>query len=157
MLLKTDKVGLSSKISELMNLVRQLEKESQVLKQKVAQSSQVNWKEQAKLIGKIRVLALEIPDVDSKLLRNMVDDFKSQYEQGVVVLATINNGKVNLVAGVTPTLTQKFSAKRLVDYLANQVGGKGGGRPDLAQAGGDQPEHLQQALNSVIHWTEEQM
>ena len=95
--------------------------------------------------------------VEAKALRGMVDDLKNRMGEGIVVLGVTAENKVNLIVGVTKGLTGKVKAGELVNFLAGQVGGKGGGRPDMAQAGGDKPENLQAALDSVTGWLEDKL
>jgi alanyl-tRNA synthetase len=90
-------------------------------------------------------------------LRDLVDNFKNKLKSGVVVLAAVEDGKVKLAAGVTGDLTAKVKAGELVNFVARQVGGKGGGRPDMAQAGGTQPDDLPMALESVAGWVEQRL
>jgi len=103
------------------------------------------------------VLVAALEGVDPKSLRGMLDELKNQMKSGVVLLATSSDGKVNLIAGVTNDLTGKVKAGELVNLVAQQVGGKGGGRPDMAQAGGTQPEAVPAALQSVHSWLEERL
>lgn len=156
-LLKTEKSKTINKVTDLMNHAKQLEKEAQILKQKLAQSSQVDWKSNAKEIGGIQVLVTEIPGADIKLLRTMVDDYKAHFKTAVIVLASVEDQKVNLLAGVTSDVINQVVAGELVNFVAQQVGGKGGGRPELAQAGGTQPENLKKALNSVEDWLKDRL
>jgi alanyl-tRNA synthetase len=95
--------------------------------------------------------------VEAKALRGIMDDLKNQMQSGVIALGLASDDKVNLIAGVTKDLVGKFKAGDLVNHMASQVGGKGGGRPDMAQAGGTQPENLEQALSSVRSWLESSM
>ncbi|MFO1257808.1 MAG: alanine--tRNA ligase [Gammaproteobacteria bacterium] len=156
-LLKTEKGKAMSKVADLANHAKQLEKENQMLKQKLAQSSQVDWKSNAKEISGIKVLVTEIPGADIKLLRTMVDDYKAHFKTAVIVLASVEDQKVSLLAGVTSDVTNKVAAGELVNFVAQQVGGKGGGRPELAQAGGTQPDNLQGALKSVDKWLSDRL
>ena len=107
---------------------------------------------QAELINGIHVLAHDMDGADPKTLRDTVDQLKSKLGTAVIVLGTVKGDKVNLVAGVTGDSTQKVPAGDLVNFVAQQVGGRGGGRPDLAQAGGNNPSALQDALASVSGW-----
>ena len=101
-----------------------------------------------------KVLIAELEGVEAKSLRGMVDDLKNRIGEGIVVLGVPADGKVSLIVGVTKGLTGKVKAGELVNHIATQVGGKGGGRPDMAQAGGSQPEKLATALQSVNVWLE---
>jgi len=102
----------------------------------------------------MRVLAVTLDDADPKTLRETVDRLKDKLKSAAIVLGAVNDGKVSLIAGVTPDLTARVKAGELVNYVAQQVGGKGGGRPDMAQAGGTNPAGLAGALQSVKSWVE---
>jgi alanyl-tRNA synthetase len=108
-------------------------------------------------INGVKVLIANLEGVEAKSLRSMMDDIKNRIGEGIVVLGVANDAKVNLIAGVTKNLTSKVKAGELVNFVASQVGGKGGGRPDMAQAGGDQPENLGQALDSVNAWLQDKL
>jgi alanyl-tRNA synthetase len=107
------------------------------------------------LINGINVLATVLPDSDAVLLRQTIDQLKVKLKSAVIVLGTVIGEKVILIAGVTDDLTARIKAGELVNYAANQVGGKGGGRPDLAQAGGDKPDELDAAIRSIPGWISE--
>ena len=96
-----------------------------------------------------------LQDSDAVLLRQTIDQLKTKLKSGVILLAAISGEKITLIAGVTDDLTEKFKAGELVNYVAKQVGGKGGGRPDLAQAGGTNPKALNAAIASVLSWVAE--
>jgi len=98
------------------------------------------------------LLVSELSNVEPKMLRTMVDDLKNQLTSAIIVLATVDDGKVSLIAGVTKDLTDRVKAGELIGELASQVGGKGGGRPDMAQAGGTNPQALAGALAGVQEW-----
>ncbi|MEM0911208.1 MAG: alanine--tRNA ligase [Pseudomonadota bacterium] len=151
-LLKSDKASLFGKLQQYIQQAKQVEKELSAAKQKLAGQQSKNIIDKAELVAGINVLVSELSNVEAKSLRNMVDDLKNQMGSGVIVLAVKNDEKVNLIVGVTKDLTGKFKAGELVNYLASQVGGKGGGRPDMAQAGGTLPEKLDSALSSVNSW-----
>jgi alanyl-tRNA synthetase len=102
----------------------------------------------------MRVLAVTLDDADPKTMRETVDRLKDKLKSAAIVLGAVNDGKVSLIAGVTADLTGKVKAGELVNYVAQQVGGKGGGRPDMAQAGGTNPAGLPGALQSVKSWVE---
>jgi alanyl-tRNA synthetase len=104
--------------------------------------------------GPVRVLAVTLDDADPKTMRETVDRLKDKLKSAAIVLGAVSDGKVALIAGVTPDLTAKVKAGELVNYVAQQVGGKGGGRPDMAQAGGSDPARLPGALQSVRSWVE---
>lgn len=129
--------------------IRQLEKDIDGLKNKLAGMFSQNLAAEAKKIDHVNVLAKKVDGLDSKALRSAVDQLKNQLSPAVVVLALVKDGKVSLVGGITSDLTSQFSAKDIVGAVAAQVGGKGGGRADMAEAGGNQPENLEKALESV--------
>ena len=104
-----------------------------------------------------KVLAATIEGADAKTLREALDRLKDKLKSAAIVLGTVSDGKVSLIAGVTADLTGKVKAGELVNFVAQQVGGKGGGRPDMAQAGGTEPENLASALQSVKGWVEQRM
>ena len=103
-------------------------------------------------INGVKVLAAHLEGVESQALRAMVDEFKNQLGSAVIVLGVAEQDKVSLIAGVSKDLLSKVKAGELVNFVAQQVGGKGGGRPDMAQAGGSQPENLAAAIASVAAW-----
>ena len=104
-----------------------------------------------------RVLAATLEGADPKTLRETMDKLKSRLKSAAIVLGAVNDGKVSLIAGVTSDLTAKVKAGELVNFVAQQVGGKGGGRPDMAQAGGTEPAKLSTALQSVKNWVEQRV
>jgi alanyl-tRNA synthetase len=108
--------------------------------------------DQAVAVGGVKVLAATLDGADASALREAVDKLRATLKSAAVVLASVSEGKVTLIAGVTPDLTGKVKAGELVNFVAGQIGGKGGGRPDMAQAGGTQPEHLPAALAAVTAW-----
>jgi alanyl-tRNA synthetase len=103
------------------------------------------------------VLAATLDGADAKTLRDTMDSLKERLKSAAIVLGAVNDGKVTLIAGVTPDLTAKVKAGDLVNFVAQQVGGKGGGRPDMAQAGGSEPAKLPRALESVKSWVEQRV
>jgi alanyl-tRNA synthetase len=105
----------------------------------------------------MKVLAAKLEGVDAKALRDTVDQLKNKLGEAAVVLASVEDGKVRLIAGVTRGQTGRLKAGDLVNHVAAQVGGRGGGRPDMAQAGGDQPEHLDAALAGVADWVRDRV
>ena len=113
--------------------------------------------EQVREVKGVKVLAVCLQEADSSTLREAMDTFKHKLKSGVVVLAAVEDGKVKLIAGVTADLTGKVKAGELVSFVAGQVGGKGGGRPDMAQAGGTRPDDLPRALESVASWVEQRL
>lgn len=146
---KSAKDDLPNKIAGLLDRNRELEKELEALKAKMASSAGADLASQAVEIGGVKVLAAELPGVDAKTLRSTVDQLKDKLGQAVVVLATVDNGKVRLAGGVTKAETDRLHAGKIVGAVAEQVGGKGGGRPDMAQAGGTDAAALPAALASV--------
>jgi len=151
-LVKGDRDNFPDKIRQLVERSRQLEKEIEQLKGRLASGQGADLLGQAVAVGGIKVLAARLDGVDAKTLREAVDRYKDQLKAAAVVLATVEDGKVRLVAGVTPAETSRIKAGDLVNAVAQQVGGKGGGRPDLAQAGGSDPSQLDRALSSVPDW-----
>ena len=105
-------------------------------------------------VNGVKVLAAALEGADVKTLRVTLDKLKDKLKSAAIVLAAVEDGKVSLIAGVTPDLIAKVKAGDLVNFVAQQVGGKGGGRPDMAQAGGTRPENLAQALAAVVGWVE---
>jgi alanyl-tRNA synthetase len=138
----------------LLDQTRSLEKEINRLKQEIASNAGNDLLSQVYEIKGIKVLSSHLSGVESKSLRPMVDDLKNQIGSVIVLLGVSENDKVSLIAGVTKDLTNKIKAGELVNFVALQVGGKGGGRPDMAQAGGTQPENLDSAIASVSAWIE---
>jgi alanyl-tRNA synthetase len=108
-------------------------------------------------VGGAKVLAVSLDGADLKTLRETMDKLKDKLGSAAIVLSAVNDGKVTLIAGVTPDLTAKIKAGELVNHVAQQVGGKGGGRPDMAQAGGTDPSALPSALTSVRAWVEQRL
>ncbi len=156
-LLKASRTTMQTKLSQLVEKNRKLEKELQQARQKLATSSGKDLSAEAKQYGNLNVLATHIPGVDMNTLRSTLDQLKAKLEPAAIVLATVSDDKVQLVAGVSKAMTDTIQAGKLVNHVAQQVGGKGGGRPDMAQAGGTQPEYLDTALNSVYTWVEQQI
>jgi alanyl-tRNA synthetase len=145
------------KIKAAEDRTRQLEKQLEQVKQKLAGSMSQDLISQAEIIAGVKVLSTVLNDVDAKSLRNTVDQLKNKLGSGIIALGVVNEGKVSVIAGVTKDLTDKVKAGELVNMLAIQVGGKGGGRPDLAEAGGNQPDNLAHALRSVPAWVAEKL
>ena len=145
-LLKADSTSLVEKIQQLQEKAKKAEKELQQLKEKQAAQAGGELAKSAKQINGVNVVVQKLEGVDSKALRTMVDDLKNQLGSAVIAFATESEGKVNLIVGVTKDLTAKVNAGELVGLMAQAVGGKGGGRPDMAMAGGAQVENISQAL-----------
>ena len=150
--LRGSRDDVDEKVRELVERSRRLEKEVQQLKAKLASGQSGDLSAQAKDVRGIKVLAARVEDSDAKALRNAVDQLRSKLGSSIIVLATVKDAKVVLVAGVSTDLLERFKAGEIVGAVAAQVGGKGGGRADFAQAGGTQPEHLSTALASVEPW-----
>ena len=151
-LLKGDSQNLGDKVRSVIERTRQLEKELQQLKAQAAAQESANLSGNAMEINGVKLLVSELEGVEPKMLRTMVDDLKNQLGASVIVLATVVEGKVSLIAGVSKDVTDRVKAGELVGMVAQQVGGKGGGRPDMAQAGGTDAAALPAALASVKVW-----
>ena len=145
------------KLAESAKKAKSLEKEIQLLKEKMAAAEGANIMGKVEDISGTKVLVAAIEGADNKNLRTMVDNAKNQVGSGIILIANIADGKVGLIAGVTKDLIGKVKAGDLVKMVAEQVGGKGGGRPDMAQAGGTDVEALPEALKSVRTWLEERL
>ena len=156
-MLKAHPTEIGSRLNQIMDNARALEKELARLKSRLATSQGEDLADQAVAVGTSRVLAAKLDGADIKSLRETVDKLKDRLKSAAVVLASSDGGKVTLIAGVTDDLTAKVKAGELVNFVAQQVGGKGGGRPDLAQAGGTDAAKLPQALASVKRWVEERL
>jgi len=156
-MVKSDVASASDKVEQLLGRNKQLERELTALKQELAAQAGSDLINQAKELHGVNTLIAELDGVESKALRGMVDDLKVKMGSGIIVLATANGGKVGVIAGVTKDLIGKVKAGELVNLVAQQVGGKGGGRPDMAQAGGSQPENISSALESVEPWLNEKL
>ena len=155
--LKSDLVGIVDKAQQQQDTLKKLEKELTQLKQKLASSQGNDLLSQVRKIGEHNVLAANLSGIEAKALRGMLDELKQKLSSGFIVLGVPGDGKVNLIAGVTSDLVNIVKAGELVNFVATQVGGKGGGRPDMAQAGGTQPEHLDKALDSVYQFIQEKI
>ncbi len=156
-LLKADSASVLSKLKAQLDRTKLLEKELSQLKDKLAAATSADLAGEAKQINGANVLIKKLEGVDAGALRGLQDELKQKLGSGIVVLAIAGEAKVNLIVGVTKDLTSKVKAGELVASIAAQVGGKGGGRPDMAQAGGTQPEHLDAALAKVLPWLEERL
>ncbi|OGS95294.1 MAG: alanine--tRNA ligase [Gallionellales bacterium RIFCSPLOWO2_02_FULL_57_47] len=142
----------ASRVAQILDNVKNLEKELAQLKSKLASAQGDDLIDQAEEINGVKVLAALLDGADVQALRETLDKLKDKLKSAAIVLAAIDGDKINLVAGVTSDLVAKIKAGELVNMVAQQVGGKGGGRPDMAMAGGTQPEHLAAALASVSNW-----
>ncbi|MEE7414775.1 alanine--tRNA ligase [Escherichia marmotae] len=151
-LLKGDSNNLVDKVRSVLERTRQLEKELQQLKEQAAAQESANLSSKAIDVNGVKLLVSELSGVEPKMLRTMVDDLKNQLGSTIIVLATVAEGKVSLIAGVSKDVTDRVKAGELIGMVAQQVGGKGGGRPDMAQAGGTDAAALPAALASVKGW-----
>jgi len=142
----------AARITQILDNVKSLEKELAALKSKLASAQGDELLAQAQNFNGVKVLAAKLDGADAATLRETMDKLKDKLKSAVIVLATAGEGKVSLIAGVTADVTARVKAGELVNFVAQQVGGKGGGRPDMAQAGGTQPEHLGAALTAVPAW-----
>ncbi|ELK0718086.1 alanine--tRNA ligase [Escherichia coli] len=151
-LLKGDSNNLADKVRSVLERTRQLEKELQQLKEQAAAQESANLSSKAIDVNGVKLLVSELSGVEPKMLRTMVDDLKNQLGSTIIVLATVAEGKVSLIAGVSKDVTDRVKAGELIGMVAQQVGGKGGGRPDMAQAGGTDAAALPAVLASVKGW-----
>jgi alanyl-tRNA synthetase len=147
----------AARIAQILDNVKHLERELGRLKSKLAASQGNDFAGQVREVKGVKVLAICLDDADSRTLREALDKFKNKFQSCVVVLSAIEDGRVKLIAGVTSDLATKVKAGELVNFVAQQVGGKGGGRADMAQAGGTQPDNLPAALESVAGWVEQRL
>jgi alanyl-tRNA synthetase len=150
-------VALKDKLKAEREEKRALERELARLKSKLAASQGEDLAAQAVDVKGAKVLAATLEGADAKTLRETLDKLKDRLKSAAIVLGSVADGKVSLIAGVTADLTAKVKAGELVNFVAQQVGGKGGGRPDMAQAGGTQPGNLRVALQSVKSWVEQRV
>jgi len=156
-LLKTHSETLEERLTQMLEQYRQTEKELARLQTKLAHAQGSDLSSQAIDIEGIKVIAAQLDHLDAKQLRSTLDQLKNKLAPAAIVLATVKENKIALIAGVTPELTERLKANDLVNHVAQQVGGKGGGRADMAQAGGNNPAPLPQALTSVPEWVREQL
>jgi alanyl-tRNA synthetase len=155
--LRAPPTEVGAKIVQVLDSVRQLERELARMKSKLASSQGEDLADQAIDVKGAKVLAAALDGADAKTLRETLDKLKDKLKSAAIVLGSVSNGKVALVAGVTPDLMAKVKAGELVNFVAQQVGGKGGGRADMAQAGGTEPAKLPAALQSVKAWVGERV
>ncbi|CAJ0883507.1 Alanine--tRNA ligase [Ralstonia sp. LMG 32965] len=148
---------LTQRIVQVQDQVKTLEKELERLKSKLAASQGDELVSQAVDVAGIKVLAAKLDGADAKTLRETMDKLKDKLQTAAIVLGSVSDGKVALIAGVTADATAKVKAGELVNFVAQQVGGKGGGRPDMAQAGGTEPDNLPQALAGVAAWVQQKV
>jgi len=143
------------KLDQAEDRIHSLEKEIQQLKDQLAAASSRDLLKMIKTINGIAVLSTTVEGLDGKSLRQAIDHLKHELQSAVIVLASVKGNKIGIVGGVTDNLVANLSAKEVINMVATQVGGKGGGRADMAEAGGNQPEQLEKALNSVYTWVDE--
>ena len=151
-LVKTEPANVTGKIEQVILRNKELEKELAQFKQKLASAAGADLVSQAKDYNGVKALIANLEGVEAKSLRGMVDDLKNKMGSGIILLATASDNKVSLIAGVTKDLVGRVKSGELVNVAAQEVGGKGGGRPDMAQAGGSQPENLEVALTAAQNW-----
>jgi alanyl-tRNA synthetase len=151
-LVRGSRDDVEDKVRQMLERSRRLEKEVAQLKEKLASGSGKDLAAEARDVEGVKVIAAVVDGADAAALRNALDQLKSRLGSAVVVLASVDAGKVTLIAGVTADLTARLKAGELVNHVAQQVGGKGGGRADMAQAGGNDPSQLPAALDSVAAW-----
>nr|VFJ58048.1 MAG: alanyl-tRNA synthetase [Candidatus Kentron sp. DK]VFJ60048.1 MAG: alanyl-tRNA synthetase [Candidatus Kentron sp. DK] len=154
-LLKADADKVEDKVSQLLVRNRDLTREVEKLGSALAAHQGGDLALDAVEVNGVRVLAKKLDNVDPKSLRNTLDQLKGKLGSAVIVLAAVQGGRIHLVAGTTPDCVDRLPAKELIGFVAGQVGGKGGGRPDMAQGGGDDPSRLDAALDSVTNWVKE--
>jgi len=150
--LKVQPAEAAARIAQVMDNAKALERELAALKSKLASAQGDELMNQAQDINGVQVLASQLEGADAAMLRETMDKLKDKLKTAAIVLAAVADGKVSLIAGVTADTTARVKAGELVNFVAQQVGGKGGGRPDMAQAGGTQPENLAKALAAVSDW-----
>ena len=155
--LKAKREDLLPRIEQLQANNRSFEKQIEALKSKLASQTGGDLAEQARDIGGVKVLAAKLDGANVKTLRETVDQLKNKLGAAAVVLASSEDGKVSIIAGVTRAESERIRAGDLANHVAKQCGGRGGGRPDMAQAGGNQPENLTAALESVLPWIESKL
>lgn len=152
--LENQEKDIQQKLLQAEEKLRQAEKQLSQLKDKLATNISQDLTSQVKKIADTNVLVAKLDSMDNKALRSTVDQLKNKLGSAIIVLACVNNGKISVVVGVTKDIIPQIKAGELVNTIASQIGGKGGGRPDLAEAGGNQPENLSAALDSVHEWVE---
>lgn len=156
-LFKADPATVSERIEQMLARQKQLEKELGELQRQMSQQAGASLIDSAQEIAGVKTIIAEVTNTEAKALREMVDDLKNRLGSGIVCLGLRQGDKVSLIVGVTNDLTKQVKAGELVNYIANQVGGKGGGRPDMAQAGGTDASQLDTALASVTPWLHEKL
>ncbi len=156
-LVKTDPVNVASKVEQVILRNKELEKELAQFKQKLASQAGADLVSQAIDVNGVKTLVANLAGVEAKSLRGMVDDLKNKMGSGIILLAATGDDKVSLIAGVTKDLVGQVKSGELVNIAAQEVGGKGGGRPDMAQAGGSQPENIEAALKAAQSWLKDKL
>ena len=156
-LLKVEPFNVVERIMHVQDVLKATEKSLTQAKQKLASQQGSDIVSKVQVIKGQNVLVANLPGVEAKALRGMLDELKQKISSGIIVLGVPGEGKVNLIAGVTSDLVNQIKAGELINFVASQVGGKGGGRPDMAQAGGTQPENLEHALTSVYDFISEKI
>jgi alanyl-tRNA synthetase len=146
---KTNNTQAVDKVAQLIKHQKELEKQIATFQKQLASSQGDDLVNQAVEINGVKLLATTVDGVSAKDLRDVADKLKDKLGSAVIVLAVVSDDKVSLVAGVTKDLTGQYQAGKILNHVAQQVGGKGGGRPDMAQGGGTQPENIESALSSV--------
>jgi alanyl-tRNA synthetase len=157
LMLKTAPHELPQRVGQLQEQIRHLERELERVSSKLAASQGDDLINQAKEHKGLKVLAAQLDAADAKVLRETMDSLKSKLKSAAIVLASVQDGKVSLIAGVTSDATNRIKAGDLVNFVAQQVGGKGGGKPEMAMAGGNDPAGLAKALQGVDHWVAERV
>ena len=156
-MLKSQPAQATAKIEQLLLNNRELEKKLATAKHALITGEATDQEDNIQVVAGIKVVASRVDGVDAKAMRDAIDRVKDKLQNAVVVMGSVDNGKVRLAAGVTKNNTDKVRAGDLINFVAEQVGGKGGGRPDFAQAGGSNPDGLDAALGSVHGWVSEQI
>jgi alanyl-tRNA synthetase len=155
--LKASRDDLLPRIDQLQASNRNLEKQLEAIKSKLASQTGGDLAAQASEVGGLKVLAAKLDGANVKTLRDTVDQLKNKLGAAAIVLASYEGDKVSIIAGVTRAESKRIRAGDLANYVAEQCGGRGGGRPDMAQAGGNQPQNLAAALESVLPWVKSKL
>ncbi|MEE9352128.1 MAG: alanine--tRNA ligase, partial [Thiotrichaceae bacterium] len=156
-MVKANPSNIKEKVTALLDKNKELEKQLAAMKSSLASQAGSDLSSEAIDVNGVKVLATVLESADVKMMRETVDQLKNKLGASVIVVATVEGSKVTLISGVSKAETAKLKAGELINFVANQVGGKGGGRPDMAQAGGSQPENLAAALDSVKDWVAERV
>ena len=156
-LLKSSRDEVNSKVEQLIHKLKEQDKQLTQLKGKMASQAGNDLSSQAEDIGGVKILTTHLEGADSNTLRDTLDQLKNKLGSAAIVLASEEDGKVKLIAGVTKDLIKTIKAGDLVNIAAAEVGGKGGGRPDMAQAGGSNPAAITQALDAAKNWLQGQL